>query len=120
MVEERQTDARLGAAYRLTLAAKVGPFDGLAQHRERAAVGRESLSRGRRVARHECVSLANGHGVDAECFGDAIHVCFDGEDRLRRTEAAKRAVGRCIREHRTAADADVVATVWSRGVNAAA
>ena len=42
-----------------------------------------------------------------EPLGDPLHVHFGGELRLRRAEAAERAVGRRVGHHRAAADADV-------------
>ena len=66
------------------------------------------------------VELAQPHRIDAERLGDAIHVRFDGELRLRRAEPAERAVGRRVRHHRAAADANVIAAVRAGGVNHAA
>ena len=63
--------------------------------------------------------LAQRNRIHVERFGDAIHVRFDGEDRLRRTEAAECAVGRSVGEHRAAANACVVAAIRAGGVNAA-
>ena len=59
-------------------------------------------------------------GIDAELVGDAIHVHFGGELRLRRAEAAKRAVRRRVGHRRPPADADVVAPVRAARVNDAA
>ena len=91
-----------------------------AQHRQRAAVAAEPLAGRRRVAGPQRVDLADADRIEAERFGDAIHVHFGRELRLRRAEAAKRAVGRRVRHHRAAADADVVAAVRSARVNHAA
>ena len=53
----------------------------------------------------------SAHRIQAERLGDAVHVHFDGELRLRRAEAAERAVRRRVGHHRAAADAHVVAAI---------
>ena len=49
-----------------------------------------------------------------------IHVRLDRKLRLRRAEAAERAVGRRVRHHRAAANAHVIAPVGAGGMNHAA
>ena len=87
---------------------------------ERAAVLAEPLTGRRRVARPQRVDLAHAHRIEAELLGDAVHVHFGRELRLRRAEAAERAVGRRVGHRRAAADADVVAAIRTARVNHAA
>ena len=92
---------------------EVRALDGLTQHLARAAVGAEPLSGRGRIAGPQRVLVAQANRIERQRLGDAIHVHFDGKLRLRRAEAAKRAVRRRVRHHRAAADADVVAAVRS-------
>ena len=96
---------------------EVRSLDGLAQDRERAAVLPEPLTRGGCVARPQRVDFADAYRIDPERLGNAIHVHFGGELRLRRAEAAERAVGRRVRHRRAAADADVIAAIRSGRVD---
>jgi hypothetical protein len=75
------------------------------------------MSGGGRVPRAERVHLAQADRVHAERLGDPLHVDFGGELRLRRAESPERAVGRRVRHHDPAVDADVVATVGPRRMN---
>ena len=99
---------------------EIGPLHRLAQHLQRAAVLAEPLAGRGRVARPQRVDLAHAHRIEPELRGDAIHVDFGRELRLRRAEAAERAVGRRVRHRRAAADADVIAAIRPAGVNHAA
>jgi hypothetical protein len=72
---------------------EAGALDRVAQHLQRAAVAPEPLPGRRGVAGPQRVDLAHAHRIEAERRGDAVHVHFDGELRLRRAEAAERAVG---------------------------
>ncbi len=58
--------------------------------------------------------------VEAELLGNALHVHFDRELRLRRAEPAERAVWRRVRHHHAAADPDVIAAIRSRRMEHAA
>ena len=55
-----------------------------------------------------------------ERLGDAVDLHLGRELGLRRAESAERAVGRRVRGHRAAADADVRAAVRAAGVERAA
>ena len=59
-------------------------------------------------------------GSMPSCVGDAIHVRFDRKLRLRRAEAAERAVRRRVRHHRAAANAHVIAPIRTGRVDHAA
>ncbi len=95
----------------LSLLAVAGATNGSAQHLERAAVVAQRLAGGGRVARPQQVPLPQAYRVHTERLGDALHVHFHGELRLRRAEPAKRAVGRRVGEHRPRRDPGVVAPV---------
>ena len=93
----------------------------LAQHRQRRWRRAPSrcpvavMSPGRSALRSR-----SAHRVEAERLGDAVHVHLDGEQRLRRAEAAERAVRRRVGHRRAAADAHVVAAVGPGRVDDAA
>ena len=65
------------------------------------------------------VRLPQAHGVEAERLGHAVHLHLGREDGLRRAEAAEGAVGRRVRHHDAAVDADVLAAVGPGRVEAA-
>ena len=83
------------------------------------------MSTGSRIDLADGVRLAGGDEVAAaELLGgqtrrrrDAVHLQFEREDRLRRAEAAKRAVRRRVGRDRLRADAHVRAVVRTGGVN---
>jgi hypothetical protein len=86
----------------------------------RAAIVTQHLSCRSGVAGSQCIDATEFHGIQPQRFGDAIHVHFHGELRLRRAEAAERAVGRSVREHRASVNVDVVATVGTSSMDASA
>jgi hypothetical protein len=58
--------------------------------------------------------------IQADLAGEAIHVDFNRELRLRRAEPAKRPVRRRIRHRRPAVNADVIAAIRTAAVDDAA
>ena len=94
----------------------MGALHRLAQHVERARIRPEALTGRGRVAGPQRIDLADPHRIDPEGLGDAIHVRFGGKLRLRRAEAAKRAVWRRVRHGHASADPEVIAAIRSAGV----
>ena len=77
----------------------------------------QHLAGGGDVAGAEQVLLAQLDGIEPSCAGDAIHVHLGGELRLRRAEAAERAVGRRVGHHDPAANAHGFGAVGPGGVD---
>ena len=92
----------------------------LAQDLQRAAVCPKTLAGGGGIARAQRVDLAHAHRIEPQRLGDAVHVDFGRKLRLRRTEAAKRAVGRRVGHAGAAANAHVIAAVRTARVDHAA
>jgi hypothetical protein len=72
------------------------------------------LPGGCRVARLEGVDFAEAHRINAEFFGNTLHVHFDRKLRLRRTKSAERTVWWRVGAHRAAADSDMGAAIRPR------
>ena len=105
----------------VALAAEIGATHRFVEHLQRARIVAQASDRSRscRPARSAFIARSVDR-IHAERFGDAIHVDFDGELRLRRAESAKRAVRRRVREHRAAVDASILTAIRTGRVNAAA
>ncbi len=72
------------------------------------------------VAGGEEVATAEFFGGEADDFCDLVHVAFEGEDALRRAEAAEGSVRRNICCHRFCANGDVGPVIGAGGVDGAA
>ena len=73
------------------------------------------LAGGGVVAGGEEVAAAEFFGREADDLGDLVHVALEGEDGLRRAEAAEGSVGRDVGGHGFGADGEVRASGRGRG-----
>ena len=117
--EEREADAAVRAPPGPALAVEVGALHRLAQHGERGRVLAQHLAGGHRVARAAARSSRAGAPGRARAASATRSMCAStAKTRLRRAEAAEGAVGRRVRHHDAAVDADVVAAVGPGRVEA--
>src|SRR5437868_15425826 len=117
MIKERQADATVRALIFPSLVRVVRPTDSFVEHLNGAAIIREFLTCCREITGPQSIVATQLDRIESELVSDTLHVRFDREERLRSTESTKRTVRRRVREHRSAANADVVAAVRARGVN---
>ena len=117
VVEQGQSNAPIRSAQHVALVPKVCPSHRFGEYGECARILAQHLTSRRRITGAQRIEFAQRHAIHPQLLGDAVHVYFDRELGLRRTESAKRTIGWRIREHRATGDPRVRTTVRTRGVN---
>ena len=124
--EGGEADAALDGAGRvfavelLAFGVVVGLFEGAGEQMLHVDRVFEELAGCGAVAGGEEVAAAELFGGEADDFGDLVHVALEGEDALRRAEAAEGSVGRDVGGHRFGADGHVGPVVGAGSVDGAA